>query len=253
MMMSRHMFKLIVVERYYERLTLPLNTSPDDLTKSVILCARCFHFFEVPATLSESVSKILNARRSQHDLERPLLIWEPQAKSCSPRSLEEHLMAAAMIDVFSPNHMELASFFGGVSDTEFDRCRVETHAARFVQAGIGPGNGCAVIRCAEHGCLITSRTISPTWLPAYYSADSKSVINTTGAGNAFLGAFAIGYQETGSYVEAGKYGAVAASLVVEQVGLPTLTGEGVGELWNGESTAHRLEEYKRRCEVGGRS
>ncbi|PPJ49986.1 hypothetical protein CBER1_04734 [Cercospora berteroae] len=236
-------------ERYYERLTPPLNTSPDDLEQSVVRHARCFHFFEVPATLSESVSKILDARRSQHDLERPLLIWEPQAKSCSPESLEEHLLAAATIDAFSPNHMELASFFGDGSDPEFDRRRIEAQAARFVQAGIGSGNGCAVIRCAEHGCLIMSRTIPPIWLPAYHSSGSQSVINTTGAGNAFLGAFAIGYQETGSYAEAGKYGAVAASFVVEQVGLPTLTSEDVRELWNGESAEHRLEEYRRRCEV----
>lgn len=50
-------------------------------------------------------------------------------------------------------------------------------------------------------------------------------------------------------MEAGKYGAVASSFVVEQVGLPTLKGGNVREFWNGESAEHRLEEYKKRCEV----
>ncbi|KAM3414066.1 Uncharacterized protein BST61_g10726 [Cercospora zeina] len=140
------------------------------------------------------------------------------------------------IDVFSPNHMELASFFSDGSVATFDRGGVERHAARFVQ-GIGAGDGCAVIRCAEHGCLIMARP------------GSENVVNTTGAGNAFLGGFAIGHQETGSYVEAAKYGGVAASFVVEQVGLPDLEGEGIRELWNGESAKQRLEEYKRRCDV----
>ncbi|KAF2213664.1 hypothetical protein CERZMDRAFT_39573 [Cercospora zeae-maydis SCOH1-5] len=236
-------------QRYFERLTLPLNTTPNDLEESGLLYARCFHFFEVPGTLTPSVSTIMNARRAVHDLERPLFIWEPQAKSCSPADLDEHLMAAGSIDVFSPNHMELASFFSDGSESSFDCGRAESHAARFVQEGIGAGDGCAVIRCAEHGCLVMSRTIPPTWLPAYYSPGSEKLVDTTGAGNAFLGGFAIGHQETGSYVEAAKYGAVAASFVVEQVGLPDLKGEGVWEVWNGGSAKQRLKEYQRRCDV----
>lgn len=95
--------------------------------------------------------------------------------------------------------------------------------------------------------LTLSRLIVPTWLPAYHRPGSGKVVNSTGAGNAFLGAFAIGYQDTGSYIEAAKYGAVGASLVVEQVGTPILAGQGPHELWNGASVRGRLEEYSVRC------
>lgn len=95
--------------------------------------------------------------------------------------------------------------------------------------------------------LTVSRTIPPTWLPAYYEPGSEKVVNSTGAGNAFLGSFAIGYQETSSYVEAVKYGAVGASFMVEQVGPPTLTGEGINELWNNASVQSRLKDYLKRC------
>lgn len=95
--------------------------------------------------------------------------------------------------------------------------------------------------------LTISRTITPTWLPAYHQSGSGKVVNSTGAGNAFLGSFAIGYQDTGSFVEAAKYGAVGASFVVEQIGVPSLTGNGIEELCNGASVRSRLEEYLKRC------
>ena len=95
----------------------------------------------------------------------------------------------------------------------------------------------------EKGYLTVSRTTPPTWLPAYYEPSSQRVVSSTGAGNAFLGSFAIGYQNTSSYIEAAKYGAVGASFMVEQVGPPTLTGGGINELWNHASVQSRLKNY----------
>ncbi|KAI5363994.1 Putative carbohydrate kinase PfkB, ribokinase [Septoria linicola] len=249
-------------ERFYERLTSPLDTSTSDLDRIDILEARCFHFFDIPATVLESVQTISQARQDAHrsSLSRKarLVMWEPQAKSCKPEYLAAHLLAAYSVDVFSPNHMELASFFDKQQSGVFDRNRVVQQANTFIESGIGSGFGCAIVRCAEHGCLVMlsddrtltpSRTVPPTWLPAYYGTESNMVVNSTGAGNAFLGSYAIGYQETGSYVEAAKFGTVGASFMVEQHGTPDLTGEGVEELWNGASVRRRLEEYTKRCAI----
>ena len=59
---------------------------------------------------------------------------------------------------------------------------------------------CIVVRAAEDGCLVVRSMVETEgrggdgevqvamkWLPAYYPTDSESVIDPTGAGNAFLG------------------------------------------------------------------
>ena len=151
------------------------------------------------------------------------------------------------MDVFSPNHEELASFFEESINPEFDLALVEEQAREFVESGIGlQGKGCIVVRAAGHGCLILSKQHGAVWLPSYYSSESNMVVDPTGAGNAFLGAFAIGFQETGSYTEAAKYGQVAASFVIEQVGLPTKFGHGDWEVWNNCNVRERLAEYRAR-------
>ena len=46
------------------------------------------------------------------------------------------------------------------------------------------------------------------------------VIDPTGAGNAFCGGFLAGWVQTGNLESAGLFGVVAASFMVEQIGLP---------------------------------
>lgn len=183
-------------------------------------------------------------------MERPFVIWEPQAKSCSPETLRAHLNATELVQVFSPNHEELESFFQEQQSRNFNKQNVERQARAFVDAGIGASSsqGCIVVRAAGHGCLVMSRGTEPVWLPAFHDGDSHMVVDTTGAGNAFLGAFAIGWQHSGSYVEAAKYGQVAASFMIEQVGLPTRFGHGERELWNSSSVRERLAAYQARLE-----
>lgn len=82
-----------------------------------------------------------------------------------------------------------------------------------------------MIRCAEHGCFVLTASesgVQSSWLPAYHSTGSDNVIDTTGAGNAFLGGAAIGYLQHKDFTLAAAYGSVAASFAVETVGLPEL-------------------------------
>ncbi|KAI7027161.1 hypothetical protein KC355_g422 [Hortaea werneckii] len=232
----------------FQRLTEPLPVEVTALQGTKMLSSRAFTFFGTPEYIESQTSHIeelrTTSRRAALD---PLIIWEPHAKSCRPDTLQSHLAACHRVDVFSPNHEELASFFEGDTNPEFDRALVENQAREFVDNGVAlHGKGCIVVRAAGHGCLVLSTQHGVVWLPSYYSSKSHMVVDPTGAGNAFLGAFSIGFQETGSFIEAAKYGQVAASFVVEQVGLPTKFGHGDREIWNNCNVRERLAEYQTR-------
>jgi sugar/nucleoside kinase (ribokinase family) len=111
-----------------------------------------------------------------------------------------------------------------------------------------------VIRAGEHGCLICDHDLKSTWLPPFYESGPEGghnprVVDPTGAGNAFLGGYAVGYLTTGDHIEAACYGTVAASFALEQVGVPVLVAGRDGETWNGERVLGRLEGYRRRVGI----
>ncbi|PBP17158.1 Ribokinase-like protein [Diplocarpon rosae] len=87
------------------------------------------------------------------------------------------------------------------------------------------------------------------WLPAYFAAgEAGRVVDPTGGGNGFLGGLAVGLARGKEVVEAAAWGSVAASFMIEQVGVPVLGVDETGrELWNGVIVEERLEEYMKRC------
>jgi sugar/nucleoside kinase (ribokinase family) len=204
----------------------------------------------------------LNALRQEQnpdDNKRPLVLWEPAPLSCVAANLEGCLAAAQAVDVFSPNHLELLALFGRpreVVDLEI----LEKLADEFLDRR-GADGVVVVIRAGEHGCLVKSRdqpvvasaaavSAPATWIPPYYNAtDREKIVDTTGAGNAFMGGFAYGYHETRNPMSAAVYGTVAASFALEQVGTPRLWTEPDDdrrELWNGVDPRERLGEIRRR-------
>lgn len=97
------------------------------------------------------------------------------------------------------------------------------------------------------------------WYPAYFTAaEGSRVVDPTGGGNAFLGGLAIGLARGVGLEAACRWGSVAASFAIEQVGMPVLTSAvgndgmntGQAELWNGESVMKRLDDYDFRAGVG---
>ncbi|KAL9010444.1 MAG: hypothetical protein Q9173_004626 [Seirophora scorigena] len=164
---------------------------------------------------------------------------------------------------------------GGVVDVDLKL--VEGLATTVLESGF-PDDGregrSVVIRAAEHGSLVVaahpSSCVRTTWCPAFYQPTKQheddnndgggaaaatlprhpNLVDPTGAGNAFLGGFAIGLQEISDPVRAARYGTVAAGFALEQLGLPVLgedprSGE---EVWNGCGAFRRLEEYESRLE-----
>lgn len=117
--------------------------------------------------------------------------------------------------------------------------------------------GTLVVRAGDQGCFVKSQA-EQKWLPAYYAPQDNveattcgsKVIDTTGGGNAFLGAFTIGLlMSPDDLVFAACAGNVAASFVVEQVGVPTLSfSEDGTELWNGEDVSTRFQTYRARLD-----
>ncbi|KAE8349941.1 Ribokinase-like protein [Aspergillus coremiiformis] len=222
----------------------------DSLKNTSLLESKVYHYLETPQNITTRLAGLLALRKQTGRLERPLIIWEPAPLSCKPENLRACLDATPTVDVFSPNHLELAALFGESPSATADKRKIESLALKFLENGVGPdGTGAVVVRASEHGCLIIARNISPVWLPPFYQSEAgerqDKVVDPTGAGNAFLGAFAVGYLKTANLVEAGCYGSVGASFAIEQVGMPEKSNDERGELWNGVDVFSRLQEYQR--------
>ena len=171
-------------------------------------------------------------------------MWEPRPSSCTPANLGNFRDVMPLVDVFSPNHVELGSFFEQLS--EVTTTSIEANASRLLKTGFPDRwEGHLVIRAAELGSLVVSQPGKNFWTPAFYNSDSK-IVDPTGAGNAYLGGFAIGLLETSDAVRAAHYGTVAASFALEQVGLPLRSTRDGEELWNGVNPMKRLQEFEGR-------
>ncbi|KAI8717142.1 PfkB domain-containing protein [Fusarium sp. LHS14.1] len=212
----------------------PLQPWPSDLETSTLLNARRFHFLAAPDNLVQHVTS-LSSLRKDHGLQG------------------QHLIACCLVDVFSPNHLELEALVHGSSESasSFSRELVQEYAQAFLNAGIGrEGRGAIVVRGGEHGCLTMTKDES-FWLPSFYDAASSKIVDTTGAGNAFLGGFTVGLQTTGELKEAAVLGTAAASFALEQIGLPqhVAASDLSSETLNGSTVASRLAEFKERVDI----
>lgn len=196
----------------------------------------------------------IHERRKQtfgNDSERPMIIWEPVPDLCTPDELNNTYKALHYVDIISPNHEELGDLFGFKHESGVDKKAVEGQVNKLLARGIGPTNdGSVVVRAGKEGCFVANLD-KRKWMPSYHQ-DSSRVIDPTGGGNGFLGGFAVGLVRSGGdVVEAARWGSVAASFCIEQVGVPRVetvvaTSTCTDELWNEESVGDRLEEYRRR-------
>jgi sugar/nucleoside kinase (ribokinase family) len=239
----------------FRYVTEPLEVPPRYLSETPLLSASLFHFLASPDNAEKHSAELIQLRREAGIEDRPFLIWEPAPTSCNLGNLAAYVQAARSIDIFSPNHIELAALFGTDETVSITREALETLARKFLDSGVGPkGEGVVIVRAGADGCCLCSRTHGLVWLPPYYdvtgdgaSLGRDKVVDTTGAGNAFLGAYAVGLLETNDVVRAAYYGAVGSSFALEQVGIPKLQFSPEGEeTWNGATVRTRLEKYELR-------
>jgi sugar/nucleoside kinase (ribokinase family) len=117
------------------------------------------------------------------------------------------LDAVRACDVFLPSEIEAAAL-AGTSD-------LTAAAATFLQ--LGPQ--AVVIKRAAAGCLVATRdNPEPTALPA----DVVDPVDSTGAGDAFCGAFAAEHLRSGDAYAAAAAGAAAARIAVSGPGISGL-------------------------------
>ncbi|KAK4504824.1 hypothetical protein PRZ48_002786 [Zasmidium cellare] len=236
--------------RAFRYLTEKKRLSADDLTPA-LLKSKSFHLISNPLRCIDQVKNILKWRRvaSGTAARSPIIIWEPVPDLCTAEELENTMKALKYVDVVSPNHEELAALFGLSTPDKVDKDMVEELAGRLLENGVGAeGNGAVVVRAGALGCFVSHRTASQ-WLPAFHQ-DASKVIDPTGGGNGFLGGFAVGLVRKEDYVEAARWGSVAASFCIEQTGVPQLNAPTFfgqqPEKWNGVNVFDRLSDFSKR-------
>lgn len=224
----------------------------------------------------DELQKTGKAPSVAHASQRPIFVWEPVPDLCTPEEQEKFFAANKVVDVVSPNHMELGMMFGQPGWTQKSQAGQEI-VQRITESGIGPdGNGMLVIRAGKDGSYAYSKS-GKIWLPAYHQPSASGatpVVDPTGAGNSFLGALSQGmvtagrepFQVIGSVLSNsetwkaleswGNYkhypmalicATVAAGFVVEQIGVPQIDIDGNGkELWNRTEFTERVRLYTQR-------
>lgn len=271
----------------FEYLTPKLRLEPSMLferqvfSKTVhMVCSasRCISIVEDIMHRREQLRQEGKAPPGVDTSKRPFFIWEPVPNLCTPEEQDKFFAANKVVDVVSPNELELGMMFGqpGWSEeSEFGRDIVK----RILDSGIGPqGEGLLSIRAGKDGSYSYTRS-QRIWLPAYHqpgSSGATKVVDPTGAGNSYLGALAQGMVSAGRdpaniidsvlagsenwrkstqdwgkqnhYLPALIFATVAASFVVEQIGVPRLsaTSDNAKELWNETEFTERVRLYTER-------
>ncbi|KLT41647.1 Ribokinase-like protein [Cutaneotrichosporon oleaginosum] len=160
--------------------------------------------------------------------------WEPLVRTNA--DLDEYAALAARFDIFSPNHLELATILGRDDG-------VEVNAAAFRARCSTP----IVVRAGADGAYALSYEWSGR-VPAFWR-DGSRILDVTGGGNAFMGGLLAGLLLTNDMRAGCIYGSTAASFAIEQRGIPQLSTEHGEELWNGDDAWARLKEMARRTEL----
>lgn len=131
------------------------------------------------------------------------ILWEPWNVFCRPENRELFGQLAPLLDVVSPNLLQ-AQRLTGLKDPQ-------QVLAALLEAGVRV----AVLRMGKSGSLVAGQGEAAVAVPAVPVAN---IVDVTGAGNAYCGGFLVGLAETGDLGQAGRYGAVSASFVLEQFG-----------------------------------
>ncbi|PWY77453.1 PfkB family carbohydrate kinase [Aspergillus heteromorphus CBS 117.55] len=273
-------------KRDFKYLTPKLRLEPEMLSDAQVfsktfhmVCSssRCISIVQTILRRREELRQAGKAPSSEHAMKRPVFVWEPVPDLCTPEEQEQFLAANQVVDVVSPNELELGMMFGHTGWSEETDYGMDI-VKKILDSGIGPdGNGHLVIRAGKDGSYSYSRA-QRVWLPAYHqpsASESSPVVDPTGAGNSFLGALTQGMvgadrgpariidsvlAESTTWQKAVKAGSkhdhilaalifatVAASFVVEQIGVPHISTSSDGrELWNETEFTERVRLYTQR-------
>jgi len=133
------------------------------------------------------------------------VLWEPIQPFMMPQNAAAFRAALPLVDIVSPNWVEAQALYG------------RSDPAALVHAMLDDGARVAVLRMGEQGS-IAGRQGDPDLLrvPVVPVAE---IVDQTGAGNTYCGAFLVGWCQTADLAQASAYGAVAASFALEVTGV----------------------------------
>lgn len=255
-------------QRAFRYLTPKLRLDEASLTPELLL-SKSFHMICSPQRCLSMVQGVLRRRNEllagmmemggqlrEHWHDKPLFVWEPVPDVCTAEEWENCKAALKMVDCVSPNHVELAAFFGLEAEVEdssgnVNKRKVEELAGRLAEAGIGSGSeGSVVVRVGKEGCCIVRPSLNrPVWQPAYHVIGTGKVVDPTGGGNTFLGGLAAALANNCSVDIAAAVGSVVAGIAIEQIGMPKL--DISLDAWNGLSFSERCKIYEQRAKESG--
>ncbi|KAK4230071.1 Ribokinase-like protein [Podospora fimiseda] len=142
--------------RSFKYTTPKKRLTADDLSGTPLLYAKSIHLICSPLRCQELVASI-NSMRKEHDLPRPIFIWEPVPDLCVPSELLNCTNTLPMIDICSPNHSELAGFMGAdgldPKTGEISTTAVE-QACEQLLASMPLQSYTLVVRAGGKGCYI---------------------------------------------------------------------------------------------------
>lgn len=120
----------------------------------------------------------------------------------------------AFVDIFSPGLKEIAMLLG------------ESALAPALKRLAELGPALITLRQGAAGSLVYERDTDRAW---QVPAAPASIVDVTGAGNAYAGGFLVGWGEHGQIELAAAQAAVSAALTLEQIGPPTMTAARLAE------------------------
>jgi sugar/nucleoside kinase (ribokinase family) len=136
-----------------------------------------------------------------------LILWEPLQQVMTPENRDRfrETLRNVNVAVVSPNLAEAQAIYGDCTPDELVNALFED-GARMVALRMGEGG--SLVAESEGG----SRYAIP-------AVPLERIVDQTGAGNTYCGAFIAGLAAGKSLAEAGAQGAVAASFCLEQIGV----------------------------------
>lgn len=141
------------------------------------------------------------------------MLWEPNQPYMVREHATEFKKTLARTNIVSPNLLEARNVFGNLTPDSL------------VREMVANGANVAVLRMGEQGSLLATKAAPrPVYIPA---VPVERVVDATGAGNSYCGAFLAGWIQTGDAVQAARWGAVAGSFAIESTGVIDLDRPGL--------------------------
>jgi sugar/nucleoside kinase (ribokinase family) len=132
-----------------------------------------------------------------------VLFWEPQQHFMLAKNAEIFRKTITVPDIVSPNLLEASTVYG------FD------DPDKLIDAMLDDGAKVVVLRMGAEGSIVADST-QKIRVPAVFVDE---LVDQTGAGNTYCGAFLVGWLHTRDLRTAAYYGAVAASFCIEEIGV----------------------------------